>query len=130
MTTATESCPLCNGTGWQIRQSDNECEVVRCQCRVRDRSERLLAAAHIPQRYQHCELDNFKYDPAEMGEKSIGRQDLTRAVSLRNTRHRRRDCCWSAAVGVGKTHLSVGIHQGADSGERAFTASSVITANC
>ena len=66
MTTAAESCPICNGTGWQIRQGDNEREVVRCPCRVRERSERLLAAAHIPERYQHCELESFQYASDDM----------------------------------------------------------------
>ena len=93
-------CPLCNGTGWQVRQRENEREVVRCQCRVRqNRSERLLATAHIPERYQRQrDWRNFKYDPAEMGEKSVGEEprSLTQAVSLRNTRHRRPGCCWSA----------------------------------
>ena len=38
---------------------------------MRDRGERLLAAAHIPARYQHCELSNFQCDPDDKGQKSI-----------------------------------------------------------
>src|SRR5271157_3650470 len=58
VTTATETCPICGGTGWHTIERGKEREAVRCECRVKDRGERLLAAAHIPPRYQHCELAN------------------------------------------------------------------------
>ncbi len=109
MTTATDTCPLCNGTGWQVRQRENEREVVRCQCRVRDRSERLLATAHIPERYQHCELENFKYDPAEMGEKSIGKARFNAGRFVEEYPSQKTGLLLVGSVGVGKTHLSVGI---------------------
>src|SRR5271157_5169062 len=66
MSTQTEStCPICGGTGWRGVPGSKEREVIRCECRVRGRAERLLAAAKIPARYEHCELSTFKYDPED-----------------------------------------------------------------
>ncbi len=105
MTTDTEICPLCNGTGWQIRQHEHEREVVRCQCRVRDRGDRLLAAAHIPVRYQHCELDNFQV-PA----KGTLNDALSWALLfVEKYPIETRGMLFVGPVGVGKTHLAVGI---------------------
>ncbi len=109
MTTAAESCPICNGTGWQIRQRENEREVVRCQCRVRDRSERLLATAHIPERYQHCELENFKNDPEDKSQKSIGAAKFLAGRFVEEYPTDKTGLLLVGSVGVGKTHLSVGI---------------------
>jgi len=109
MTTAAESCPICNGTGWQIRQFENEREVVRCRCRVRDRSERLLTAAHIPVRYEHCELDNFRYDPEDKSQKSIGAAKFLAGRFVEEYPTDKTGLLLVGSVGVGKTHLSVGI---------------------
>ena len=109
MTTAEQSCPICNGTGWQIRQRENEREVVRCQCRVRDRSERLLATAHIPERYQHCELENFKNDPEDKSQKSIGAAKFLAGRFVEEYPTDKTGLLLVGSVGVGKTHLSVGI---------------------
>lgn len=109
MTTAADSCPICNGTGWQVRQHENEREVVRCQCRVRDRGERLLAAAHIPERYLHCELQNFKYDPEDNAQKSIGAAKFLAGRFVEEYPTDKTGLLLVGTVGVGKTHLSVGI---------------------
>jgi len=109
MTTSTETCPVCNGTGWEVRQRENEREVVRCQCRVRERGDRLLAVAHIPERYRHCELENFEYDPAEMGERSIGKAKLFAGRFVEEYPADKTGLLFVGTVGVGKTHLSVGI---------------------
>ena len=109
MTTAADSCPICNGTGWQVRQGENEREVVRCQCRVRDRSERLLATAHIPERYQHCELENFRYDPEDKAQKSIGAAKFLAGRFVEEYPTDKTGLLMVGSVGVGKTHLSIGI---------------------
>src|ERR1035438_9411633 len=71
VTTPTDICPICGGTGWQTIEHGKEREAVRCECRVRDRGGRLLAAAQIPARYQHCELGNFQCESDEHSQKSI-----------------------------------------------------------
>ena len=57
-----------------------EREVVRCQCRVQDRAERLLAAAKIPARYEHCDLSKFHYDPDNPDEHDRARSCAGRFV--------------------------------------------------
>lgn len=109
VSTATETCEICNGTGWEVRQRENEREVVRCQCRVRSHSERLLEMAHIPGRYEHCELDNFKYDQGEMGPRSIGKAKWYAGRFVEEYPTDKTGLLFVGTVGVGKTHLSVGI---------------------
>lgn len=109
MTTSTETCPICNGTGWQVRHNENEREVARCQCRVRGRSERLLEAAHIPARYEHCELSNFKYDPEDKTQKSIGAAKFLAGRFVEEYPTDKTGLLFVGTVGVGKTHLSIGI---------------------
>ena len=62
MKTDVAVCALCEGTGWKtVAVADSaERRVTRCDCRVERRAEALLEAAHIPKRYQHCELSNFE----------------------------------------------------------------------
>jgi DNA replication protein DnaC len=131
VTTPTETCPICGGTGWQTIERGKEREAVRCECRVRDRGGRLLAAAHIPARYQHCELSNFQCDPPgppqgrtimAMPEKALvhGQPDDTYQKSIRDARFfagrfveeyptDKTGLLFVGSVGVGKTHLAVGI---------------------
>jgi hypothetical protein len=69
--TTENECPICRGTGWRDIVRGKEREVVRCECRVKSRGERLLTAAQIPARYEHCELGTFKYDQDDKEQKSI-----------------------------------------------------------
>ena len=54
------SCPKCQGTGWQQVERDGRSGVARCECTRASRASRLLEEARIPERYVHCELDNFE----------------------------------------------------------------------
>ena len=109
MTTATETCPICGGTGWQTIERGKEREAVRCECRVKDRGERLLAAAHIPPRYQHCELANFQCDPDTKDQKSIRDARFLAGRFVEEYPTDKTGLLFVGSVGVGKTHLSVGI---------------------
>jgi DNA replication protein DnaC len=109
VTTSTETCPICSGTGWQISQHDNEREVARCQCRVRSRAERLLAAAHIPPRYEHCELSNFEHDSGDMALKGLGKAKWFAGRFVEEYPTDKTGLLFVGSVGVGKTHLSIGI---------------------
>ena len=109
VTTATEICAICGGTGWQTIERGREREAVRCQCRVQGRGERLLAAAHIPPRYQHCDLANFQCDPDDKNQQSICHARLLAGRFVEEYPTDKTGLLFVGTVGVGKTHLSVGI---------------------
>lgn len=106
---APETCPLCGGTGWQTVVRGADREAVRCECRVNSRAERLLAAAHIPARYQHCELGTFECDPNYSDQRSLGHAKWLAGRFVENYPSEKTGLLFVGSVGVGKTHLSVGI---------------------
>src|SRR5258708_39658713 len=56
-------CPVCAGTGWKtIAVPGKASRVTRCDCRIDARAARLLKAAHIPARYEHCTPADFETD--------------------------------------------------------------------
>ncbi len=109
MSTSVETCPICGGTGWQTIDRGKEREVVRCECRLKGRAERLLAAAHIPPRYQHCELSSFQYDPDDKRYKSIIEARTFAGCFVEEYPLDKSGLLFVGPVGVGKTHLAVGI---------------------
>src|SRR5689334_14795152 len=104
MGSVIEICPVCEGTGW--KKLSGERRVTRCDCRVQARAQRLLQLARIPKRYEHCELSNFEVEGSLRGLASA-RMLATRFVEeypVDNT-----GLLLIGSVGVGKTHLAVGI---------------------
>jgi len=112
VTTATETCPFCGGTGWQTIDHGKEREVVRCECRVKNRGERLLAAARIPPRYEHCELGNFECDSEDRSPNSIWNARFNAGRFVEDYPVEKTGLLFVGSVGVGKTHLAVGIIKG------------------
>jgi DNA replication protein DnaC len=81
-------CPHCQGSGWKVVERTTEgaqalasAETARagssasssgvepkmvwavpCDCTTGDRTERALARARVPERYRHCDFDNFETD--------------------------------------------------------------------
>jgi DNA replication protein DnaC len=109
VTTPIETCPICGGTGWKTVERGNEREAVRCECRVKGRGERLLAAAHIPARYEHCDLSNFQYDPDDKSQTSIIKARTFAGRFVEDYPVEKTGLLFVGSVGVGKTHLAVGI---------------------
>jgi len=107
--TSKDACPLCGGTGWQTIERGKEREAVRCECRVQSRGDRLLAAAHIPARYEHCELTTFQYDPDDKHQASIGKARVLAGRFVEEYPTDKTGLLFVGSVGVGKTHLAVGI---------------------
>ncbi len=109
VTTTPETCAICGGTGWQTIAHGKEREVVRCECRVQNRGERLLSAAHIPPRYEHCELSNFQCDSEDKSPKSIWQARFNAGRFVEEYPVDKTGLLFVGTVGVGKTHLAVGI---------------------
>ena len=109
MTTPTETCPICGGTGWQTVEHGKEREAVRCECRVKGRGARLLEAARIPARYEHCDLGNFQYDPDDKNQTSIIKARTFAGRFVEDYPVEKNGLLFVGSVGVGKTHLAVGI---------------------
>ncbi len=104
---APQACPLCYGTGYEVVPGKG---ARRCECKSQSAQEKLLAAARIPRRYQHCSLQNF-YNVK--GNSFIWRA-FGEAQRLIRDYHAgvERGLLFMGPVGVGKTHLSVAILQG------------------
>jgi DNA replication protein DnaC len=106
-------CPLCEDSGLRlIVQPDGERYAQPCECRMQVRASRLLKRAAIPRRYEHCTLDTF--------EPGYGQADQSLAAAYLMARQfvsgypvttEGRGLLLTGSVGVGKTHLAVGIVQ-------------------
>ena len=105
MKIAAEVCPVCGGSGWKVAQGNR---AVRCDCRLKQRSESLLAAARIPKRYEHCELSNFEFDGPHANLLKA-RMAACKFVEEYHPAHDNTGLLFIGSIGVGKTHLAVGI---------------------
>ena len=108
-TTEEDVCPICGGSGWRDLVRGNVREVTRCECRLKGRTERLLAAAKIPPRYEHCELGTFRYDPENQDDARLGKARLAAGRFVEEYPVEKTGLLFVGSVGVGKTHLAVGI---------------------
>lgn len=107
---SSESCPECGGFGWKMATdvSTKREGLVRCECYLRSSAERLLKSARIPARYEHCTLSNFDSDfPGASRNLAAALFHANRFVEeypIETT-----GLMLLGPIGVGKTHLAVGI---------------------
>src|ERR1017187_5558324 len=104
-------CAICDGVGLvRVVNSAGKWISRACDCQEMEREQRRLAAAHIPERYRHCSLDNYV---------------TVRSKTHTSQREARRTACsfvnefpvgtggkgllFTGSIGVGKTHLAVGV---------------------
>ncbi len=83
-----------------------------CECQAEQRVVRLLERAAIPARYKHCDLES--YDPGFPGaDRSLSSAHLVarRFVDGYPVTTEGRGLLLTGSIGVGKTHLAVGILQ-------------------
>ena len=79
---ARADCPICQGGGWRVVERTAEGAqalsldkpntaavgepkmvwAIPCDCTTGDRTERALARARVPERYRHCDFENFETD--------------------------------------------------------------------
>jgi len=100
---AAPSCPHCFGTGMEVVAGEG---ARRCRCQSPDHRQRLLHAARIPARYQHCTLQG--YDAGDSDSKWIAKIEADRVINDYLVIDGR-GLLFVGAVGVGKTHLAVAL---------------------
>src|SRR6201993_3664307 len=109
MKALVEICPLCEGSGWKTVGNGSDRRVTRCDCRLKARSERLLAAARIPKRYEHCEFSSYTTDfPGAHPSLSLAHISASRFVQEFDPREGT-GLLLIGKIGTGKTHLAVAI---------------------
>jgi DNA replication protein DnaC len=79
---AQPDCPHCQGSGWKVVErtekgaqplatdrpgassqgEPNLVWAVPCECTTGDRTERALQRARVPERYRHCDFENYETD--------------------------------------------------------------------
>ena len=107
---ATE-CPVCGGTGWKaVAVPGKANRVTRCDCRLEARVSRLLEAAHIPARYEHCTLADFSTDFTG-AHRSLAAARLAAGRFVEEYPIEKTGLLFIGPIGTGKTHLAVGIIQ-------------------
>src|SRR5580765_2049929 len=105
------ACPVCDGTGWkQIAVPGKAPRMARCDCRISARNKTLLEKAAIPARYKNCTLANFNI---EMNEISLSVRNAHRDAQrfVQEYPLEKQGMLLIGSIGVGKTHLAVGIIQ-------------------
>lgn len=107
---SSESCAQCGGSGWKTipATASKPQGVTRCDCRSGSWTDRLLKNARIPARYEHCSLSAFDSDfPGAHRSLASALFQANRFVEeypVETT-----GLMLLGPIGVGKTHLAVGI---------------------
>jgi DNA replication protein DnaC len=102
-------CPLCDGTGWKsVAVPGKANRMTRCDCRISARNLQLLDKARIPARYKKCTLKSFSLEEVSLSIRNAHR-DAQRFVEEYPVE--KKGLLLIGSIGVGKTHLAVGILQ-------------------
>ena len=109
----TQVCPKCDGMRMRvIVRPDGTRAAEPCECVHEERVTRLLARAGIPRRYEHCSLDSYESNfPG--ADRSLAAASIMakRFVDRYPADTDGRGLLMTGSIGVGKTHLAVGILQ-------------------
>src|SRR6266404_4726806 len=108
-TQSGQECATCGGSGWTFIHVPGRAALraTRCRCHVDARTGRMIKAAHIPVRYEHCSLENFETGPSF--DQSLAVSKLNSVLFVENYPLERTGLLFTGPIGVGKTHLAVGI---------------------
>ena len=107
----SDPCPICNDLGLRlVFREDGERLMQPCDCRIRRRAERFLTQANIPRRYQDCLLDNYEtHFPSAHRSLSSAHLRAKKFVESYPLETGGTGLLLTGSIGVGKTHLAVGI---------------------
>jgi DNA replication protein DnaC len=106
-----EPCPICDDAGLRlIDRPDGNRVAVECVCRAARRTQRTIDQARIPQRYAHCSLDeyvtNFAGANRSLGSAHMMAKKFVQSYPFETNGN---GLLLTGSIGVGKTHLAVGI---------------------
>jgi DNA replication protein DnaC len=137
---AQPDCTHCQGSGWKVVERNTQGAqavtsdkpgsssqgnpklvwAVPCDCTKGDQTERALVRARVPERYRHCDFDNFEtdndIDNVPPDQQAAFNRSLTQAklIVQRFTEeftpvreHAEPGLLLMGSCGVGKTHLAV-----------------------
>jgi DNA replication protein DnaC len=106
-------CPICGGSGLRVVERAGGLRVAEpCECRVARRAVRMIEQARIPQRYAHCALDdfwpNYGGNNPSLSNALVQARNFVKAYPLETGGN---GLLLTGSIGVGKTHLAVGMLQ-------------------
>jgi DNA replication protein DnaC len=107
-----EICSICEGAGLRVVERDGRRFAEECVCRVQEKAVRRLNRAAIPRRYEHCTLEsyetNFPSSHRSLGAALLRAKKFVESYPLETNGT---GLLLTGSIGVGKTHLAVGILQ-------------------
>ena len=108
-----EPCPICEDSGLRlIDRPDGNRVAVECVCRAQRRAARLIDHARIPRRYAACVLESFETQypvpNRSLAAASVMARKFVDGYPLETDG---KGLLLTGSIGVGKTHLAVGILQ-------------------
>jgi DNA replication protein DnaC len=109
-TQSGQECTFCLGTGWTLVQVPGSAAMraTRCRCHTDARTARMIAAARIPERYEHCSLLTF--EAGSHFDKSLHDAKIDAVTFAENyPANEKEGLLFIGPLGVGKTHLAIGI---------------------
>ena len=108
----SEGCSICGGSGLRVVQEEGRQFAQDCICRIERRASRMLGRAHIPRRYEHCSLENYDTDlPYSHRTQGLALLTARKFIESYPLETGGRGLLLTGSIGVGKTHLAVGILQ-------------------
>jgi DNA replication protein DnaC len=107
-----EICSICEGAGLRVVERDGRRFAEDCICRIQERARLRVKRSAIPRRYEHCTLESYETS-FPSSHRSLGAA-LMRAKRFVESYPLETDgtgLLLTGSIGVGKTHLAVGILQ-------------------
>ena len=106
-------CAVCEGSGMVVvDRADGSRAARECGCRAERRTARIIAQTRIPKRYEHCTLESFETGfPAATHSLQGALRSARKFVESYPLDTRGTGLLLTGSIGVGKTHLAVGILQ-------------------
>ena len=95
--------------GQRVLQQNGHQVALPCDCRIQRRAARRVEQAHIPRRYEHCSLDNYDKYSSTHPTQSAAHLRARKFVESYPLETDGRGLILVGSVGIGKTHIAVGI---------------------